>query len=399
MVLGGNLPSPAQEIISGKNKDAVGSYQQISFRFTDAGRPMTGFIRLYDEKELVLFSQTLTNASIEPPTPFPNFTTFPQHLFQFSYRDINFSPPRFDLEKDAGPWLLFDQQCHALILSPASHFPVACLAGDGKAQLASGFNGNLRDLPAGFHQESILVLTQGINHAFDLWGSALTEWEGKTRRPNDVDTVLKDLGYWTDNGGAYWYNYDLAKGYQETLQTLLDSYRTKQLPYGYLQLDSWWYEKSLTRYDGRAESPKNSKLPPGDWNRYGGTIQYKADPFVFPDGMEAFHEKIGLPFVTHNRWIDPASPYHQHYKFSGIAAVDPSFWDEIATYLHANGVICYEQDWLSEIFNHSPDLSSTVTRGKTSWMRWRKPAKSTDFPCSIACRRPVVSCREASMTT
>ena len=348
----------------GKNKDAVGDYQQISFKFTDAERPMTGFIRLYDEKELLLFSQTLIQASIEPPSPFPNFTTFPHNLFQFSYLDHNFSPPRFDLEKNAGPWLLFDQKYDSLILSPASHFLVACMAGDGKNQLASGFNRTLRNLPAGFTQQSILVLTHGINHAFDLWGQALADLEGKTRCPNDADTILKYLGYWTDNGAAYWYNFDLKLGYRETLQTLMDSYRRKQIPFGYLQLDSWWYDKSLTRYDGKAELPKNSKLPQGDWNRYGGTMQYKADPFLFPEGLEAFHEKIELPFVTHNRWIDPASPYHQRYKISGIAAVDPAFWDEIARYLHDNGVICYEQDWLSEIFNNSPELSSTIDQGE-----------------------------------
>jgi hypothetical protein len=362
--LGGNLPSPPQEIILGKDKASVGDYQQISFKFTDAKRPMTGFVRLYDGKELLLFSQTLIQASIEPLSPFPNFSAFPQNLFQFSYLDKNFSPPRFDLEKNAGPWLLFDQKYDSLILSPASHFLVACMTGDGKNQLASGFNPHLRNLPAGFTQSSVMVLTQGINHAFDVWGQALTDWEAKTRRPNDADTILKYLGYWTDNGAAYWYEDDLSLGYGGTLQAVMDSYRTKQIPFGYLQLDSWWYDKSLTRYDGKAELPKNSKLPEGDWNRYGGTMQYKADPFLFPEGLEAFHEKIGLPFVTHNRWIDPASPYHLRYKFSGIAAVDPAFWDEIATYLRGNGVICYEQDWLNEIFNNSPGLSSTIDQGE-----------------------------------
>ena len=362
--LGGNLPSPAQGILIGKNKDAVGSYQQISFGFTDAGRTMTGFIRLYDEKALLLFSQTLTQASLEPPSPLPNFSAVPQNLFQFSYLDRPFSPPRFNLEKNAGPWLLFDQKYDSLILSPASHFLVACMGGDGKNQLASGFNRNLRNLPAGFTQSSVLVLTQGINHAFDLWGQALAVWEGKTRRPNDADPILKYLGYWTDAGAAYWYNYDLKLGYTGTLQALMDSYRTKKIPFRYLQLDSWWYDKSLTRYDGKAELPKNSKLPLGDWNRYGGTMQYKADPSLFPDGLEAFHEQIGLPFATHNRWIDLASPYRQRYKFSGIAAVDPAFWNEIATYLHDNGVICYEQDWLNEIFNNSPELSSTIDQGE-----------------------------------
>jgi hypothetical protein len=362
--LRGDLPSPAQDITLARAEDAVGDYQQISLKFTDSSRPMSGFIRLYDGKDLLLFSQTLVQPSVEPPSPFPNFSAFPQHLFHFSYLDTKFSPPRFDLERNAGPWLLFDQKYDSIILSPASHFLVTCMAGDGKTQLASGFNPKLRNLSAGFTQSSVLVLTQGINHALDLWGQALTNWEGKIRRPNDADILLKYLGYWTDNGAAYWYDYDLKLGYRDTLQTLMDSYRRKQITFGYLQLDSWWYDKSLTRYDGKVELPKNSKLPRGDWNHYGGTIQYKADPFLFPEGLEAFHKKIGLPFVTHNRWIDPASPYHQRYRISGIAAVDPAFWEEIATYLHDNGVVCYEQDWLNQIFNHSPELSSTIDQGE-----------------------------------
>jgi hypothetical protein len=362
--LQGKLPNQATNIVSGKNQDAAGSFQEISFSFTDADRPMTGSMRLYDGKDLVLFSETSVQASAQPPSPFPNFTTLPQNLFQLSYRDFAFSSPRFDLEKDAGPWLLFDAQDHALILSPASHFPIACMAGDGETQLAVGFNEHLCNIPAGFTQQSVLVPTQGINHAFDVWGRALTDWEGKKRIPNDADTVLKYLGYWTDNGAAYWYNYDLQKGYQATLQEVMDAYREKGIPFGYVQLDSWWYQKTLNGPDGHLEKPKNSKLPEGEWNRYGGTINYTADPFIFPQGMESFHENVDLPFVTHNRWIDPTSPYHQRYKISGIAAVDPAFWDEIVTYLHDNGVMCYEQDWLSEIFKNSPELSSTVDQGE-----------------------------------
>ena len=114
---------------------------------------------------------------------------------------------------------------------------------------------------------------------------------------------------------------------------------------------------------GSQNKPKNSKLPEGDWNRYGGTVEYTASNAVFPQGLAAFHQSAGLPFITHNRWIDPASPYHQRYKISGIAAVDPGFWKEIATYLKSSGVVAYEQDWLSAIFPHSPELTSTPDLG------------------------------------
>ena len=226
-----------------------------------------------------------------------------------------------------------------------------------------GFYPTLHNLPAKFTQQTLLALTHGINHAWDIWGRGLTDLQGRKRPANDADIVLKYFGYWTDNGAAYWYNYDPSKGYQGTLQAVADSYRAENIPLRYMQLDSWWYHKTLTRYDGKTEKPKNSKLPEGDWNRYGGTVEYRAHPFVFPKGMEAFHESTGLPFVTHNRWIDPTSPYHQRFKISGIAAVDPAFWAEIATYLKDNGVIDYEQDWLVDILRYSPELTSTVELG------------------------------------
>ncbi len=361
--LGGNLPGPAQNVVSGKGKDVLGDYQQIAFVYTDAGQAMTGSIRLYDDKGLVLFSQTLTQASPTPPGPFPNFTTLPQDHFSFSYSDGPFAPPRFSVGDVDGPWSFFDRQDHALVISPASHFIVANMVGDGKKQMGSGFNSKLANLPAGFTQQTLLAMGQGINHTWDIWGQALTDLQAKKRPANDADIVLKYYGYWTDNGGAYWYNYDPEKGYQGTLQALVEAYGAAQIPIRYMQLDSWWYHKTLTQYDGKHEGPKNAKLPQGDWNRYGGTMDYTANTFIFPDGMEAFHEKTGLPFITHNRWIDPASPYHQKYKISGIAAVDPAFWEEIAIYLKSNGVFCYEQDWLNEILAYSPELSSTVDQG------------------------------------
>ncbi|MGH7992880.1 MAG: hypothetical protein ACREDQ_05150, partial [Limisphaerales bacterium] len=103
--------------------------------------------------------------------------------------------------------------------------------------------------------------------------------------------------------------------------------------------------------------------PAGAWNCYGGLLKYKADTSLFPNGLDAFQKSIGLPLVTHNRWIDPASPYHQQYKISGIAAIDPQWWDHIADYLKSSGIVTYEQDWLDRIYTYSPAFSSNVETG------------------------------------
>src|SRR5258708_16029878 len=57
--------------------------------------------------------------------------------------------------------------------------------------------------------------------------------------------------------------------------------------------------------------------------------------------------RLGLPLVTHARWVDPASPYHQRYAISGNVITDPRFWDSTMSYLKDAGVVTYEQDWMS----------------------------------------------------
>jgi hypothetical protein len=101
---------------------------------------------------------------------------------------------------------------------------------------------------------------------------------------------------------------------------------------GYVQLDSWFYPKGAA----------------ADWHdRKGGAYLYQAHKDNFPGGLQGFQQKLGLPLVTHNRWIDVSSPYRQQYRFSGNVSTDPAFWTMLATSLKESGVGTYEQDWLS----------------------------------------------------
>ena len=365
-IFAGNIPAPLTRVATSHDSDCVGAYQQVSFEWQADGIPMTGRIRLYDEPALALFSQTCKAAAGMPPVPFPNFTKMPADLHVFSYGMQTFAPPQFAASEAGTPWLLFDDRANAFIISPASHFMVASMSGDGRQRMASGFNPRLRDLPAGFTQETLVAFGQGINQTWDLWGQSLLEL-GQARRPsNDADAVLKYLGYWTDNGAGYYYNYDLDQGYAGTLESLVQRYRQEQIPIHYLQLDSWWYSKTTTDADGKpGNARKSNKLPEGEWNRYGGTLEYKAHPFLFPQGLAAFQQSISLPLVTHARWVDPASPYHQRYKISGVAVVDPQWWNDIAAYLKSSGVATYEQDWLDRIYKYSPAFSSNLDTAET----------------------------------
>jgi hypothetical protein len=360
----GSVNPPLKNVSASRGRDAIGDYQQIAFQWQDGQKPMSGQIRLYGEKALALFSQTCGVAAETPPAAFPAFTKLPETLHIFSYGHHEFAPPDFSTTEISTPWLLFDDDADAFVISPASHFMVASMIGDGRKEVASGFNPNLRNLPAGFTQQTIVAFGKGINKTWDLWGRALIDLQGSKRPADDVDAVLKYLGYWTDNGAHYYYNYDFDKGYAGTLQSLVERYRQEQIPIRYLQLDSWWYYKTTTDADGKpGKEKKSNKLPAGEWNRYGGLLEYRAHTDLFPNGLDAFQKSIGLPLITHNRWIDPSSPYHQRYEISGIAAVDPKWWDSIADYMKASGIATYEQDWLDRIYTYSPAFSSNVDTG------------------------------------
>jgi len=356
----GHFEVPITNAAVDRGNDSIGSFQQITFEWQSERSPMRGQIRLYDKDPLVLFADTCNLAVDAAPAPFPSFTRLPAKLHVFGYGLDNFAPPHFAANDTSTPWLLFDDRAHSLVVSPASHFMVASMFGDGRHQVASGLNSKLRDLPAGFTQQTLMAFGDGINRTWDLWGRSLLKLEEVNRPGNEADIILKYLGYWTDNGAAYYYKYDVNKGYAGTLQALVERYRQEQIPIRYLQLDSWWYYKSFTGPDGVLGKTKAPALPEGEWNRYGGLMEYKAHTNLFPRGLDAFQKSINLPLVTHNRWIDPASPYHQQYKISGLAAVDPRWWDDIGAYLKGSGVVTYEQDWLDRIYKYSPAFSSNL---------------------------------------
>jgi hypothetical protein len=358
-VFAGTLGAAVSELRVREGRDRLGSFHELEFRWQHP-LPLEASIRTYADLPIVLFSESSAAAISDLSVfRFPRFTGLPRELRAFSYQNREFAPPSFTLEENGTPWLLFDARGSAAVISPAANFMLASMHGDGRAGISSGLKAGITSLPAGFTHQTLVVFGRGVNSAWETWGHALLELEGARRPANDADAGLRYLGYWTDNGASYYYDYDRERGYAGTLQALVDRYRAEAIPIRYLQLDSWWYYKTLTDPNGHTGTPKNPELPLGEWNRYGGLLKYEAHPALFPDGLAAFQRRIGLPLIVHNRWIDPASPYHQSYRITGFAATDPAWWQAIMDYLASAHVATYEQDWLNVIYENSPALATT----------------------------------------
>jgi hypothetical protein len=332
----GSVGAPVTSLTTSTGKDQLGAYQAIVFGY-DADGPRLSSIRAYAARPLVLFSTTyLSNAP--NIRPFPALSKYPHLPFRLGF-DGEFVGYSFQRSGQGSPWFFFDQRRQGFALSPASNFMVASTQQQRDGSFASGITSAIPRLPAGFTQWTMLVGGDGggdgINSLIETWGGALTGLYGKVRRPNDADVTLNTLGYWTDNGAAYYYRHPAELSYAETLLAVKDYLSGLGIQLGYMQLDSWWYPKGA-----------NATWQGSGYQR-GGIYAYQAAPALFPDGLAVFQRQLSLPLMTHARWIDQSSPYRQEYATSGNVVVDPRYWSSVMAYLKSAGVVSYEQDWLA----------------------------------------------------
>ncbi len=334
----GSTGQPLSNLQTNTGEDNVGAYREISFD-DSANGPRHGSIRLYTNRPVVLFTVTL-QAPAPNAAPFPVFSQYPRKLRHISYSGIFAGPTFYGFGKDS-PWVFYDADANCFILSAAMNFQVAETSWGPNKEIVTGISPDIPALPQGFTHQSVLVIGNGINAAFETWGHALTDLSGKTRPPNDADTSLNVVGYWTDRGAAYYYQTEPSLSYGETLQAVRDAFRQQGFPLGYIQLDSWFYPKGIN----------------ADWRDLSsGIYSYNAAPPLFTPNLKGFQQRIGIPLITHSRWIDKNSPYRQKYQISGNVAVDSQYWDDVARFLGDTGIRVYEQDWLGDQAHTAFDL-------------------------------------------
>ncbi len=340
-VLDGKLGVKPGSIRRRSGSDGMGAWQEVDART----KAEVAGIRVYTDAPVVLFRMKRLMAGKNKDV-FPVFAALPAGLMEFSYAVRTFAPHEFGQLGGEGPWVLFDRQRQAMVLSPADHFLVADMTNGPGGVQAGGLDAKITTLPKGFEHGTLLVLGKGITSTLDAWGRALQRRNGKQPVANDADVVLNKFGYWTDHYAYYYYRFDKKLGYLGTLLAVRDKYRQLGVPLAYMQLDSWWYPK------GRGFS--------ADGEPANGETVYRADKTIFPDGLTAFHGQMQLPFVVHARWVAPDSPYRHEYKMSRNVILSPKFWKKTAAYLHRGGVTVYEQDWLDK--NARPAINLTDPR-------------------------------------
>lgn len=329
----GRIGHTLSSIAKHSGSDGVGSYQEINFKYIDRNSARRGCgIRAYKSNPIVLFLDRYLSTTPNT-TRFPKLSTYPINLYHLNYH-YAFAQYTFTRFAADSPWVYFDGEGNTFILSPASNFMIARTIRSRNGAIVSGVNPTITTLPAGFIHKTLLVIGQEINNSLQIWGHAMTNLQSKTRPSNDDGVTLNTLGYWTDHGAEYYYSYDPNLGYPGTLQAVYNSFSQAGIPLGYMQLDGWWY-------------PKGS--PPLWSDKRSGIYTYNVDSTLFPDGLTAFQQQLGIPLMTQAKYIDASSPYRTQYTMSNNVSTDPDYWNMVSNYLQSNAVATYEQDWLNDL--------------------------------------------------
>lgn len=166
---------------------------------------------------------------------------------------------------------------------------------------------------------------------FDFGEVMLTHYN-KDKSSMFHDFALNHLGYYTDNGAYYYYMTETNKTYEETIIDMKQYALSQNIPFRYLQLDSWWYYKGIGN----------------------GVKNWTVMPSIFPNGIEYVYEQTQWPIVGHNRYWASDTTYATqnggtwNFIIEGVLALPTQreFWDYLMQSSKTWGLITYEQDWL-----------------------------------------------------
>lgn len=313
------------------------------------------FVHAFPEARTGIATGTFDTPAVEfPAIPIPGAYT---HVMRFMVTP--FLPPRIDRLDQAeplpsrGPIVLFNAAHQARVFGPADH-PFATVMDVIDGHIRYGLAGEIDQVPAGARLRFIEVEGPGIVDTMLRWGVEVRRDRARPAVDRYADTGLATLGYWTDNGASYYYATAPGLNEQDTLLAVRDEAARLGIPYGYVQLDSWWYFKE-----------RKTRINPG------GLVRWAPRPEMFPDGLAAFHQRLGLPLVAHNRWFAIENDYRERGEW--VQGDEMAFpvgrvvFDALMDGTAEWGLETYEQDWLNSQWVGVPWLRQGIDRADR-WM-------------------------------
>ncbi|CAH1786227.1 unnamed protein product [Owenia fusiformis] len=265
----------------------------------------------------------------------------------------------------SGPLVVFDNTSSAIVISSFNHFMTSQRQHNSSLDsLSWGLVGNVSVVPPGFKYETIIYYSDdGINKAMEGWGEMLRKKYNKNLDARNRDLTLNYLGYWTDNGGYYYFNTEGNKTYEDTILDVKQYAVQQKIPYRYLQLDCYWYN-----LDPPNVPPyKNGKCS-------GATLTWDATNRTFPHGLKYLWQKTGWPVHAHNKFWHPKTPYAKKnggnfdFFIDNTVAIPQGqeFWSWLFMESKQWGLSVYEQDFM-EIPLMSDMVVSNVSLGR-DWL-------------------------------
>ncbi|MBN2150177.1 MAG: hypothetical protein JW839_01900 [Candidatus Lokiarchaeota archaeon] len=293
----------------------------------------------------------------EPAIEYPLFGLQGSCEHVLTWASTKFAPPRTDFKFTLAPVVMYDDELNAFAFSSLDRFLVTGIRRfKASRAMSAALAGTVERTPEGFALESVVLFGKGINKIVEDWGALVRKRHaatggGQIRDPYS-NPITAMLGYNTDNGAYYYYNTEKGKNYEDTMIAVRERHKRVGLPYGYYELDSWWYPKSY------------EKLPAIIKIFVSGSAMHWGEPpkpDIFPHGLKYVWEKLDkLPLMCHSRWFSPKSHYVKEYDFYvqkgswrtlGLplfaAPRKQDFWDDLFKASREWGLRCYLQDWLN----------------------------------------------------
>jgi hypothetical protein len=263
------------------------------------------------------------------------------------------------IPRQDGPVTLFDLahqgETDMLVLSPFSHFMATSLSQRNTgldSVLEYGVLGSIATIPPNYmHSFIVFYSPNGINDGIQEWGQTMQRAFNRSNEHRLNDLAVNYLGYFTNNGGYYYYNTQPGLNYEETMVNVAHDIK---FPFHYIELDSWWYYKGIKE----------------------GVSQWRARPDIFPEGLPELHRRLeNIPFAAHNRWWAYDNVYKQKYAFAldvassmALPIGNDTFWVDLFVEARNWGLILYIQDWLSPQTLDFVPLRTDINLGE-QWLK------------------------------